>query len=71
MEQVLKDKRLGYNANTERVEDMYQSGIIDPTKVIKNSLVYGCSVASMILSTDSTVLHHDDQILIEHQEMHL
>jgi chaperonin GroEL len=71
MEQVLARPGLGYNANTREVVDMVTNGIIDPTKVVTSSLIYGSSIASIMLSTDFAVLHHDDQVLIEHDEMHL
>ena len=51
---------LGYNSRTGHVEDMVASGIIDPTKVVTSSLIYGSSIASIMLSTDYAVLHHDD-----------
>ena len=45
--------------------------IIDPTKVVKTSLIYGTSLASILVSVGSAVLHHDHQILVEHDEMKL
>ena len=36
---------------------MLERGIIDPTDVVKNSLVFGSSIASIILSADCAVLH--------------
>jgi len=60
LEQVLAKPGLGYNANKKEVVDMVASGIIDPTKVVTSSLIYGSSIASIMLSTDFAVLHHDD-----------
>jgi len=45
----------GYNANTEKVEDMLQSGIIDPTKVTKNALQNAASIAGLMLTTEALV----------------
>src|SRR4029077_19630795 len=32
-----KSGNFGFNANTEKIEDMIKAGIIDPTKVTKNA----------------------------------
>ena len=45
----------GYNANTEKVEDMLKSGIIDPTKVTKNALQNAASIAGLMLTTEALV----------------
>jgi chaperonin GroEL len=60
LEQVLAEPGLGYNANSGKVVNMVKYGIIDPTKVVTSSLIYGSSIASIMLSTDFAVLHHDD-----------
>jgi chaperonin GroEL len=53
----LKEKggNFGYNANSERVEDMLKAGIIDPTKVTKNALQNAASVAGLMLTTEALV----------------
>jgi chaperonin GroEL len=49
LEEVLaKGANFGFNALTEKVEDLLQSGVIDPTKVIKNALKYATSAAGVI-----------------------
>src|SRR6267143_1362520 len=50
-----KGGNYGYNANTEKVEDMLKSGIIDPTKVCKNALQNAASVAGLMLTTEALV----------------
>jgi len=42
----------GYNARTDKFEDMFQAGIIDPTKVARVALENAASVASMFLTTE-------------------
>jgi len=47
--------------------------VIDPTKVVKNSLLYGASAASMLLTVDAAVipdLRHRS-VLIEHEDIHI
>ena len=36
----------GFNALTERVEDLVAAGVIDPVKVVKNALLYASSASS-------------------------
>lgn len=45
----------GYNAMTDRYEDMVVAGIIDPTKVSRTALQNAASVAVMILTTECAV----------------
>jgi chaperonin GroEL len=45
----------GFNANTEKVEDMVKAGIIDPTKVTKNALQNAASIAGLMLTTEAMV----------------
>jgi len=46
----------GYNALTEVFEDMIAAGILDPTKVVRCALENAVSVASMLLTTEATVV---------------
>src|SRR5471032_2964704 len=50
-----KGGNFGYNANTEKIEDMLKAGIIDPTKVTKNALQNAASVAGLMLTTEALV----------------
>lgn len=45
----------GYNAATDKFEDLMESGIIDPTKVVRCSLENACSVAKTFLLADVVV----------------
>ena len=42
----------GYNARDDRYEDMFEAGIIDPTKVSRVALENAASIASMFLTTE-------------------
>ena len=42
----------GFNAHTEKVEDLIKGEVIDPTKVVKNSLKYAASVAGIVLISE-------------------
>jgi chaperonin GroEL len=42
----------GYNARTETFENLFNAGVIDPTKVARVALENAASVAGMLLTTD-------------------
>jgi chaperonin GroEL len=45
----------GFNADTLKYEDLYQAGIIDPTKVTRVALENAVSIASLLLITQAVV----------------
>ena len=45
----------GYNAITGEITNMFDSGIIDPTKVVRSALENAASAASMFLTTEAVV----------------
>lgn len=45
----------GFNAKTEKYENMLAAGIIDPTKVTRVALENAASVAGMLLTTEATI----------------
>ncbi len=45
----------GYNAKAETYVNMYEAGIIDPTKVTRVALENAASVAGMLLTTEATI----------------
>ncbi len=42
----------GFNARTEKYENLYESGVIDPTKVTRIALENAASIAGMLLTTE-------------------
>ena len=46
---------VGFNAETEKYEDLTKAGVIDPTKVVRFALQNAASVASLLLTTEATV----------------
>ncbi|KRK79829.1 chaperonin GroEL [Companilactobacillus nodensis] len=46
---------VGYNAATDKWENMVDAGIIDPTKVSRSALQNAASVAALILTTEAVV----------------
>ncbi|MBU4583213.1 MAG: chaperonin GroEL [Proteobacteria bacterium] len=53
----VKDKKgaYGFNAQTDKYEDMIAAGVIDPTKVTRFALQNAASVASLMLTTQCMV----------------
>jgi chaperonin GroEL len=45
----------GYNAATDRYEDLIRAGVIDPTKVVRVALQNAASVASLMLTTEAVI----------------
>nr|YP_010596574.1 molecular chaperone GroEL [Chrysotila carterae]WAK83210.1 molecular chaperone GroEL [Chrysotila carterae] len=47
---------VGYNAAVDEFSNMYEAGIIDPTKVTRSTLQNAASIASMILTTECIIV---------------
>lgn len=45
----------GYNARTETYENLFEAGVIDPTKVARVALQNAASIASMLLTTECVI----------------
>ena len=50
-----KDADDGYNAATDKYEDLVAAGVIDPTKVVRTALQNASSIASLLLTTEALV----------------
>jgi len=70
---VLEDVRekptnVGFDANTGEFVDMFEAGIVDPTKVTRSALQNAASVAGLLLTTETMVTDYEkeeDQAEIE------
>lgn len=47
----------GFNSSTKQFEELNTTGIIDPVKVVKNSLIYGSGAASILLTTEISIVN--------------
>lgn len=45
----------GFNAATERFEDLFRGGVIDPTKVTRSALQNAASIAGLMITSDAAV----------------
>ena len=48
-------QNFGFNANTEKVENLFEAGIIDPAKVVKSIIVHAGSTAGIILLSEAAI----------------
>jgi chaperonin GroEL len=64
-----KDPNYGYDALNDEYGDLFELGVVDPTKVVRCALQNAVSVASLLMTTDCMVVeapkeaeedHHDD-----------
>ena len=54
-EVLKKGVPFGFNALTEKVEDLVAAGVIDPLKVVKNALLYASSAAGITLISEALI----------------
>jgi chaperonin GroEL len=45
----------GFNALSEKYENLVEAGVIDPTKVVRSALQNAASIASLLLTTEATI----------------
>ncbi len=55
------DKDYGYNARTEVFENLFDAGVIDPTKVSRIALENAASIASMLLTTECVIADEPEE----------
>jgi len=55
-----KEKAFGYNAQTDKYEDLVAAGVIDPAKVARTALQNAASVASLLLTTECVVVEEKE-----------
>jgi chaperonin GroEL len=52
---------VGFNAITERIEDMAKAGVVDPAKVARSALENAASIAGMLLTTEALVAEQPEK----------
>ena len=53
---IAGENDFGFNAKTEKFENLLESGIIDPVKVTRLALEYAASVAGMFITTECVIV---------------
>jgi len=49
------DSEMGFNAQSEKFENLTEAGVIDPTKVVRSAIQNASSIASLMLTTEAIV----------------
>jgi chaperonin GroEL len=57
-----QDSNFGFNAATEKYEDLVKAGVIDPTKVTRSALQNAASIASLMLTTEAMICSAVDEV---------
>ncbi|MDZ7262960.1 MAG: chaperonin GroEL [candidate division KSB1 bacterium] len=55
------DGAYGFNAETEKFEDLMKAGVIDPTKVSRIALENAASIASLLLMTEAAIVEKPEE----------
>ena len=50
----------GFNAQTDRYENLVKAGVIDPAKVVRSALQNAASIASLLLTTEAVISQRPD-----------
>jgi chaperonin GroEL len=56
-----KDNAFGYNALTDKYENLVHAGVIDPTKVTRTALQNAASIAGLLLTTEAVVVERKEE----------
>lgn len=73
LNKVLTEKKItmGYDAATHQTRDMFEAGIIDPTKVVRIALENAVSVASTMLTMECAMAFDPDEDTRRHPGQHM
>jgi chaperonin GroEL len=55
-----KSNTYGYDAQSEKYVDLVESGIVDPTKVVRTALQDAASVAGLLITTEAAISEKAD-----------
>src|SRR6202012_3953643 len=50
-----KEANFGYNAGSDKYEDLVKAGVIDPTKVTRTALQNAASISGLMLTTEAMI----------------
>jgi chaperonin GroEL len=51
----------GYNARTDKYENLFSVGVIDPTKVTRLALENAASIAALLLTTECVIADEPEE----------
>ena len=50
----------GFNAKSEKIENLFEKGIVDPTKMIKSSLIHAVSISGVVILSEALITDAKD-----------
>jgi chaperonin GroEL len=56
-----KEENYGFNASSEKFEDLVAAGVIDPAKVTRTALQNAASIAGLMLTTEAMIADVQDE----------
>jgi len=65
---IAGDGKIGFDGSQNQFVDLYQAGIIDPTKVVRIALENAVSVAGTLLLTEATMTEVEEKSTYLHEE---
>lgn len=54
-------ENFGFNARSEKVEDLILAGVVDPAKVVMSTLTYAASVGGIVLISEALIADAEDE----------
>ncbi len=63
LDKILSSKKgaIGFNVMTETIEDLLVAGVVDATKVVKNSLLHAVSMAGLVLLSEALIVNAKEE----------
>jgi chaperonin GroEL len=56
-----REGSFGFNAKTDKYEDLMKAGVVDPTKVVRSALEFAASASSTLLTTECVVAEKPEE----------
>lgn len=56
-----RNHKIGFNAATNKFEDMLEAGVIDPAKVVRSAVQNATSISGLLLTTEATVADIEEE----------
>ena len=54
------EQNMGYDAKTDSFVDMFEKGIVDPTKVVRCAIQFSSSIVTLLLTTEAIITEEEE-----------
>jgi chaperonin GroEL len=55
------EQNMGYDAKTDSFVDMFEKGIVDPTKVVRCAIQFASSIVTLLLTTEAIITEEEEE----------